>query len=218
MSNNSDTKYRLIGASNHCKDERQSEDFYATHPQCVIDLLQREHFNNYVWEPACGQGHISQILKENGYTVLSSDIIDRGYNGTIIYDFLQNDLFSDDITNNIDYDIITNPPYKFSTEFVKQALSKVHEGRKIAMFLKLTFLEGRERYELFNTNPPKVVYVYSRRVACAKNGDFTVKNADGSTKLDKDGNEIELTSGAMAYAWFVWEKGYKGNSIIQWIN
>ena len=25
-------------------------------------------------------------------------------------------------------------------------------------------------------------------------------------------------NGAVAYAWFVWEKGYKGDTILKWIN
>jgi hypothetical protein len=81
------------------------------------------------------------------------------------------------------------------------------DGTKIAMFLKLQFLEGQARKELFLTNPPKVVYVSSSRLGCAKNGDF---------KTGKNG-ELMIES-AVAYAWFVWEKGFKGATIIKWIN
>ena len=53
----------------------------------VLDLLKVESFHHYVLEPACGGGFISQPLMDNGYDVLSTDLIDRGFgNGNI--DFL----------------------------------------------------------------------------------------------------------------------------------
>lgn len=93
-------------------------------------------------------------------------------------------------------DIITNPPYKYALEFVEKALDIVNEGNKVAMFLKLTFLEGQKRKQFLTNNPPKV-YVYSKRQICAKNGEFE-----------------KISSSAVAYAWFVWEKGYKGDIIV----
>ena len=68
------------------------------------------------------------------------------------------------------------------------------------MFLKLTFLEGQKRQKFFNKTPPSRIYVFSAKKNCAKNGDF---------HLD--------TSSAVAYAWFVWEKGFVGDPIIKWI-
>lgn len=78
------------------------------------------------------------------------------------------------------------------------------------MFLKLQFLEGKERKQFFLENPPKVVYVSSSRIVCAINGEFEKKN-------EKTG-KIEKMTSAAAYAWFVWEKGFKGKPTIEWIN
>ena len=100
-----------------------------------------------------------------------------------------------------DGDIITNPPYKYAIEFVKHALNLINEGHKVAMLLRLSFLEGKSRRILFNQYPPKKVYVSSNRILCAKNGDF--ENSDSS---------------AIAYAWFIWEKGFKGTPILNWFN
>ena len=44
-------------------------------------------FRGDIYEPCCGQGHISKVLIENGYNVFSSDLVDRGY-GTPRIDFL----------------------------------------------------------------------------------------------------------------------------------
>ena len=181
------------GASNHSDKERQSDDYYATEPKAVTELLKHESFCKDVWECAVGGGHIAQVLSDNGYIVECSDIIDRGYPETKLMDFLEFD-------NSNQKDIITNPPYKFAKEFVLHALEISGGGVKVAMFLKLTFLEGQARKSLFEKYPPRTVYVFSKRVKCAKDGDFE-----------------NTPSSAVAYAWFIWEKGFQGKTELRWI-
>lgn len=195
---NSNSIYITLGASNHTEKEREPNDYYATEPKAVELLLQEEVFAPYVWEPACGEGHMSEVLKQHGYNVRSSDLIYRGYPDTETLDFLTAG------EPPIPYDIITNPPYKYAKEFVEHALDISMDGTKIAMFLKLQFLEGKARRELFEKHPPKTVYVASSRLMCAKNGDFERMKAGGGS--------------AVAYAWFVWRKGYSGDPHIKWIN
>ena len=192
---NTTSVFKTLGASNHADCERQSEDYYATDPFAAQLLLQVETFSDHVWEPACGEKHLSKVFEGDGYQVRSSDLVDRC--GNEVYDFLseENTLW--------DGDIITNPPYKFATQFVQKAVDIIPNGRKVAMFLKLQFLEGKERRKLFEKYPPHTVYVSSSRILCAPNGKFEEQRKTGS---------------AVAYAWFVWEKGYKGDTIIKWIN
>lgn len=190
------------GASNHSEEERQQQDYYATEPKAVELLLEQETFSPYVWECACGEGHISEVLKKAGYKVKSSDLYNRGYEGTETIDFLT--VKKEDIKADFSRDIITNPPYKYAKEFVEQALKISMDGTKVAMFLKLTFLESKARRKLFEKYPPKMVYVSSSRLQCAKNGDF-----------EKCGKGV---GAAVAYAWYVWEKGYTGDPVIKWIN
>lgn len=196
---NSKSIYVTLGASNHTERERADLDYYATEPKAVEILLQQEDFSQFIWEPACGEGHISEVLLKNGFDVLSTDIVNRGYKGQRIeIDFLKANLFSDLSENCMD--IITNPPYSQAKEFIQKALDISTPGTKIAMFLKLTFLEGQARRKLFEENPPKIVYVFSKRVKCAKNGNFE-----------------NISSSAVAYAWFIWVKGFKGEPVIRWI-
>lgn len=110
----------------------------------------------------------------------STDLIDRGY-GQGGVDFLQTDEIWDG-------DIITNPPYKYAKEFVEHAMNVIPDGRKVFMFLKLQFLEGKARGELFKKYPPKCVYVSRSRILCAKNGNFEEMKAGGGS--------------AVAYAWY----------------
>lgn len=191
---NNKAPFACNGASNHSEQEREQHDFYATDPRAVEMLLELEEFGNPIWEPACGEGHICKVLENHNYTVVSSDIIDRGYEWGYKLDFLKYD-------GRWDGDIITNPPYKYAKEFVFKAIETIPTGKKVAMFLKLTFLESFGRKELFDKYPPKYLYVSRGRLGCARNGDF----ANNSTS-------------AVAYAWFIWEKGFKGEPIVRWFN
>lgn len=138
--------FKTLGATSHAEGLRQENDYYATDPLAAELLLQEEVFSNHIWECACGEKHLSRVFKEHGYQVRSSDLIDRC--GNEVYDFLSD--------KNITWngDIITNPPYKFATQFVQKAIDIIPDGRKVAMFLKLQFLEGKERRKLFEKYPP----------------------------------------------------------------
>lgn len=198
--------YNCIGASNHTKSERTAYDYYATDPKAAELLLVVEPSLNNIWEPACGEGHLADVFAKAGRLWFASDIVNRGYElqkGCL--DFLKYEE-NQDLRN----DIVTNPPYKYAKEFVEKALEIVQNDRKVCMFLKLTFLEGKARKELFKKNPPQTVYVFSERIACGKNGKFSV--------YDIEKNKDIPVSSAVAYAWFVWKKGYKGKTIIKWIN
>ena len=85
---------------------------------------------------------------------------------------------------------------------MEHALDISSDGCKVAMFLKIQLLEGKARRDLFEKYPPKTVYVSSSRLRCAMNGDF----------------EKYAKSTAVCYAWYVWVKGYTGDTVIKWIN
>ena len=204
-----DKVYVTNGASNHSNKERVLNDYYATNPKAVEMLLELETFNKNILEPCCGEGHISKVLEQNGHNVLSLDLIDRGY-GIGGVDFLK-------YNEHFNGDIITNPPYLGAQEFVEHALDLIDDGNKVAMFLKITFLEGKSRRKLFEDYPPKRVYVSTSRILCGKNGDFYKRDKNGNLIIDKDGNPMEDSS-AVCYAWFIWEKGYKGDIILKHFN
>lgn len=195
---NKKSTFVTLGASNHSEKERETNDYYATDPHSLeifLDKLQKDEIklHSKIWECACGEGHLSEVLKNKGYDVFSSDLIYRGY-GLGNIDFLK--------TTNIDIksDILTNPPYKFAKEFVEKALEIQANGYYTIMFLKIQFLEGQGRKELFKKYPPKYIYVNSARQTCYINGDMSKK-----------------MSSASCYCWFIWEKGFKKEPIIRWI-
>ena len=187
--------FSTLGASNHVADERAANDYYATDPRAVEMLLEMETFAPVIWEPACGEGHISKVLQAHGHEVISTDLIYRGFGDPEPLNFLEETL------NDFEVDIITNPPYSSGLEFVKRALESVRSGGKVAMFLKVQFLEGQKRGEFFRQTPPRKVYISRSRLSCAKNGDFA-----------------RFPDSAIAYAWYVWEKGFTGDPVIKWFN
>lgn len=192
---NSRSAHAILGARNYAQNEREENDYYATEPYAATLLMQVETFSPYIWECACGEGHLAKEFEKAGYHVFSSDLIDRGFG--FVLDFLSTK--SPPLPG---FDIVTNPPYSKAKEFVEHALEIIEEGHKVAMFLKIQFLEGKNRRVLFNKYPPKTVYVSSNRLRCAMNGDF----------------ERYAKANAICYAWFIWKKGYTGDTVIRWIN
>lgn len=164
--------------------DREVNDFYPTPPNATKELLKRISLSGSIWECACGDGAISKLLPKH---TISTDLIYRGY-GTGGIDFLST-------SKKVDW-IITNPPYKYATEFAKHALEC---SNNVAFLLKIQFLEGVKRYSFFQENPPKKVYVFSSRLKIYKNG---IK---------------QNNSTMMCFAWFIWEKGFKGETTIDWI-
>ena len=188
---NRNSTFKTLGASNHTEKSREQHDYYATDPKAAELLLELESFNN-ILEPSCGEGHLSKVFADAGLNVTSSDLVDRGYGS-------EKSFFDYTEWNG---DIITNPPYSLALEFVEHSLNIVPEGCKVAMFLKLQFLEGKKRKKLFVSQPPKTLYVTSSRLLCAKNADFEGMRKGGGS--------------AVAYGWFVWQKGFNGDTQIKW--
>ena len=173
------------------KKNRQLDDFYPTPPEAVRALLDAVEFNGLIWEPACGDGAISKVLIERGYEVESTDLIDRGY-GTPNRDFLLE--WTKTIPN-----IITNPPFKHAEEFAVHALERATD--KVAFLCRLGWLEGVGRRSLFTTTPLSRVLVFSNRLA-----------------INRDGKPLPPgSSGMIAFAWYVWEHGYKGKPMIDFL-
>jgi hypothetical protein len=77
--------------------------------------------------------------------------------------------------------------------------------KKFAFLLPLSYLHGKKRYdEIYSDReyPLKKVYVYTRYPMLGE-------------PLREDG---KYNTGMMVYAWFVFEKGYDGSPVIDWID
>lgn len=171
----------LVGTGSN-PDGRPDTDFYGTPTWATEALLDREPFGFSVLEPACGDGAISKVLTKH-HQVESYDLYDHGYGITGV-DFLD---FVWSLNTQWDA-IITNPPYRLAEEFLQHALDITRDSNgKVALLLKLQFLEGQKRKKILEQSPLSKVYIFSKRLTFTRN------------------NEPVGNSGMMAFAWYVWD-------------
>ncbi len=163
-------------------------DFFPTPAWATHALIDNEEFDGDIWESACGNGAMSDVLEQTGRAVTSSDLFDRGY-GEAGVDFLT--------TARRASNIVTNPPYNAAEGFVHAGLKAA--DRKLALLLRLAFLEGANRQRtIFTEAPPSRVWVFSERITFYPFG------------------AIQKGSGTTAYAWFVWDKETSGGTEMKW--
>lgn len=160
-------------------------DFFPTPAWATHALIDNEQFKGDIWECACGNGAMSEVLGETGQSVRSTDLYDRGF-GESGVDFLE--------TSARTKNIITNPPFNAAEGFVRSGLRATE--KKFALLLRLAFLEGAGRQRtIFTDAPPSRVWVFSERITFYPAG--AVKKGSGTT----------------AYAWFVWDKDSTGTEL-----
>jgi|SRR5690348_17160027 len=127
--------------------ERRPLDFYPTPPEATRALLPLiKHWPYELWEPCCGDGAISEVLRKVGYDVVSDDIVDYGYGG--VQDFFE----VDDPAHRC---IVTNPPFNRADEFIRHA-HKIGVSR-MALILKINFWNARKRIPLWNLWRPYLI-------------------------------------------------------------
>ena len=174
----------IIGSGN----KRSLFDFYSTPPRAIDELFAHEDFTGNVWECACGNGSMAQAISAHGFDVISSDLRNTGF-GEGGVNFLSRTLQVDNI--------ITNPSFALAEKFVLHSLKCAR--KKVAMLLKLAWLEGDRRYKLFMSTPLSKVIVFSKRLTLHREA-------------------VATSAGMMAFAWFVWEHGNNKNPEIAWCN
>lgn len=164
-------------------------DFFPTPEWATHALIDNEPFEGSIWEPACGDGAMARVLEKTGCPVLATDLYDRGYGESGI-DFLSASHTADNI--------VTNPPYNAAEGFVRAGLAR--SRRKLALLLRLAFLEGANRQRtLFSKTPPARVWVFSERITFYPAG------------------AVRKGSGTTAYAWFIWDKQGDDKTELKWL-
>ena len=274
---NKKSVFAALGASNHSKQERETMDYYATEPKAIDLLASKSDIPHRVWECACGGGSLSERLKERGHEVVSTDIIDRGYEGFDgVCDFLSR-LFHPRIEG--DYAIVTQlcglaraMPKARSSESRRDARIHLAESRRAWTKVKAHFWAlpsvskvktataglirpaslplglGRPpvwrgcsnpeddcagepwplgedipadaaalRLPVHRPNPlrqERGIWLSPTSVTTRQcSNTFGIALAAPSV----DDARKNLGAGAQAYAWFVWQKGWRGRTTLDWI-
>ncbi len=184
----------LVRGANRGSDFRPDDDHYPTPLQAIDPLMRAIVLPHRVWEPACGEGHISRAMEARGHEVVSTTLTDRGYGETGI-DFLSESKLRAPA-------IVTNPPFSLDDEFVRHALDL--QPDVAAFFLRLKYLCGARRYGLIHgPNPPALVLVFIERIKFF---------AGDTAEADQPGWNTE------DFAWFVWLKGFRGFPSVIWLS
>ena len=174
--------------------QRVKSDFYKTPSSITQQFLDQGEFdfNKEVFDPCCGDGAMSDVLRKNFKNeVFESDLL-YGEHG---------DFFTH--KNKYAYGCM-NPPFSKAFAFIQH--SKEVFTEKFAMLLPLSYLHGLQRYkEIWNDTtvfPLKCVYVFTRYPML-------------SPYVRPDG---KYPTGFVVYAWYVWERGCRKEPVIRWIN
>jgi hypothetical protein len=94
-------------------------------------------------------------------------------------------------------DIVTNPPFRLSVEFVRHALERV-DGGKVAMLLPMEWDAAKTRRDLFEDQPFKAKYTLVQRIRWTN----LPQRKNGPSKN---------------HAWFVWDWQYEGKPFLGYL-
>ena len=210
-----DRVFKLMGS--HSATERAKDDFYQSSPEianalfeCVKAGIKGNKVyaagleNTVVIDSSAGTGVLLEPFKKVCWYQIGYDIADRGCENVRIQDWFSVDMR--ELAKEIWFDrhpkiIVQNPPFKLALEFVQHGLELLNKGELLFSLHRIQFLESRERFaKLYgNKQKPKYVFVFANRVTCV------------APDVPNKGQ------GAMCYAWFMWQKGFRGNTQIKWI-
>lgn len=177
--------------------EREKLDYYPTPPwatQAVIPSL-KDYISDlsgtqsYIWECACGEGHMSEVLKRSfrNIKIISSDIINRGYpDQTQEIDFLK---FQNTGMSSGKWNIVTNPPYgKILNPFIEKALELTKPSKGVVAFLMRNEVDSAKGRAKFFSNHP----AFAEKFVLLKRPRWVeYKEGDASPRHN--------------YSWFIWD-------------
>lgn len=210
-----DRVFKLMGS--HSATERAKDDFYQSSPEianalfeCVKTGIKGNKLyaegleNTVIIDSSVGTGVLLEPLYKSCWFQIGYDIADRGYEHVIIRDWfnVNTDMWKKEIWFNRHPKIIVqNPPFKLALEFVQHGLELLNKGELLFSLHRILFLEGRERFDKLygNKQKPKYVFVFAKRVSCI------------TPDIENKGKN------AVCFAWFMWQKGFRGNTQIKWI-
>lgn len=207
----SDKVFKLLGA--HSTTERAKDDFYQSSTEianalfeCVKAGIKRNELyaegleETVIIDSSVGTGTLLEPFRYKCWSLIGYDIADRGYKFVSVQDWLT----VKEIPNprNKPKVIVQNPPFKLALEFVQHSLELLNNGELLFSLHRIQFLEGLERFENLYKNKykrPKYVFVFTKRVSCI------------TPDIENKGKN------AVCFAWFMWQKGYRGSTQIKWI-
>lgn len=171
-------------------------DLYQTDPVAVESLIRYEKLPLRIWDGSCGPGNILRVLRMHGHEVFGSDLADykSPFQDLAGVDYLQ----LTEAPWKVDA-TVQNPPFYVKDEFVEKSLELVELGY---FLLPLTWLESDSREKLFSYGMLERVLVFRQRLPM----------------MHREGWDGEISTSTTAFAWYVFNRSYRGFPEIRWIN
>ena len=175
----------------------RGRDCYGT-PACAVEALLRvEKIPPVIWEPTAGRGNITRVLREHGHRVVCSDIVAYDFPLDFVADFMTTTAMPVGCEC-----ILTNPPYQLcarSAPFVQHALKL---APTVILLMRLAFYEGESRCRILEHSGLCAIHVFRLRLPMMHRLEWRGRKANSG----------------MAFAWFVWDRGHTGPTIIDRIS
>lgn len=182
---------------------RDSLDYDPTPPDATLAFLGAEgarlrEIGGPIWEPAVGGGHMADALRSSGFNVIGSDVVDRGWPGTIVRPFYQWDGKLENLGAAPSQILITNPPYNEVSAWDGHGRWLRHiEGlgvRYVAMLLNWDWIAAR----INGMDELHARFPVSRAYVCCWKIDFR----GGGSPPQRNG-------------WLVWDRDWQGETVLR---
>lgn len=180
--------------------DRNDNDWYVEPSVCSLALFDVVQFKGPVWDPACGMGRILKSAQVSGFDTIGSDVEKRTDDCDFLADFLSNHSLPE-----VEFDVVTNPPFAIAEDFVRKTIDILSHGRRGAFVLPIVWMAGfSSKRDWLPSSPLRYVLPISPRPSMPPGEVLCAGERPGNGTKD--------------FAWFVWEKGFTGKPALEFLN
>lgn len=184
------------GMNAHSGYARAADDWYVEPDWAVRALVAAEAtvrpFAGVVLDPCCGAGNVpAQLADMPGVYPIGTDLRPRAP-GFATMDYRES------LVRYPPDSVISNPPYNQAQLFIEHALE--HARDRVCVVLRIGFLAAQRRRAWWPGVPFARLWVSSVRMS-----------------MPPGGSALPAAGGSVDYAWFVFEKGYRGPPMVMWL-
>ncbi len=175
---------------------REKHEHYVEEPWVSKRLFDVEPFKGRIFDPCCGFGHIVESATTGGYSAHGCDLVHRGFRHHVfLQDFLHAHLKHDNI--------VMNPPFDKSREFIEKALSL--SRRRVASVYPTRRLNAAS---WLTKTPLWHIWLLTPRPSMPPGHVYRELEAAGKRP----------SGGTMDFCWLVFDRHYVGTPTIGWLH
>lgn len=193
------------GNRKHTNEER-GDDEYQTPPEALIALMGVEALPQVMWEPACGEGNLVNVIRESGRSCWASDKHETPCEYSYVSDFLGTPIMGRPqflIDNEVKIGgIITNPPFLLIEEFIDRALTL---APLVYMLGPSTFMHGVDGRVRNSGTRTRLIEKSGLRTIWAFRDRLPMMHRKGWEESGKP-----TASSQANHCWYVWQRGWTG--------